>query len=250
MARLPRLIVPDQVHHVLQRGHDGQLAFRAAEDYLFFLRCLRDAARRFQVAVHAYALMPDQIRLLATPADEIGLARMMQWVGRYYVPYFNRQYRRSGTLWQGRYRTTVIDAAEYLMLCSRFIELAPMRAGLAAQPGDYAWTSYMHHIGASPDGLITDHALYWALGNTPFEREAAYRALAEQALTEEQVAELESATLKGWALGSPLFKAALEKQGGRRVQPVKRGRPGTARPVAGQVETAPAGSVPPGRKAP
>jgi putative transposase len=225
MARLPRLVVPDQVHHVIQRGHEGQSAFREAEDYLFFLRCLRDAAKRFQVAIHAYALMPDQVQLLATPADETGLARMMQWVGRHYVPYFNRKYQRNGTLWQGRYRASVIDAAQYLMLNSRFIELYPVRAGLAGQPSDYPWTSYMHHIGARPDGLITDHALYWALGNTPFEREAAYRTLAEQALTAEQIAELEQAIPKGWALGSPAFKAALEKQGGRRVQPVKRGRP-------------------------
>ena len=249
MARLPRLIVPDQVHHIIQRGHDGQLAFRAAEDYLFFLRCLRDAAKRFQVAVHAYALMPDQIRLLATPADEIGLARMMQWVGRYYVPYFNRRYQRSGTLWQGRYKATVIDAEQYLMLCSRFIELYPVRAGLAAQPADYAWTSYMHHIGASPEGLITDHALYWALGNTPFEREAAYRALAEHALTDEQVAELDAAVMKGWALGSPLFKTTIEKQGGRRVQPIKRGRPRVARQSIVDAETVPGTDVPTGSKA-
>ena len=229
MARLPRLVVPDQVHHIIQRGHDGQPAFRSAEDYLFFLRCLRDAARRFQVAVHAYVLLPDQIRLLATPVDATGLARTMQWVGRHYVPYFNRQYGRSGTLWQGRYRTTVIDAAQYLMLCSRFIELYPVRAGLAGQPADYPWSSYMHHIGAVPDGLVTDHRLYWALGNTPFEREAAYRALAEQGLSEEQVAELDAALLKGWVLGSPLFKTSIEKQGGRRVQPVKRGRPAGAK---------------------
>jgi putative transposase len=230
MARLPRLIVPDQVHHVIQRGHDGQSAFREAEDYLFFLHCLRDAAKRFQVAIHAYALMPDQVQLLVTPIDETGLARMMQWVGRHYVPYFNHKYQRSGTLWQGRYRASVIEAVQYLMLSSRFIELYPVRAGLAGQATDYPWTSYMHHVGAHPDGLITEHALYWALGNTPFEREAAYRALAEQALTAQQIAELEQAVPKGWALGSPSFKTALEKRGGRRVQPVKRGRPSNSVP--------------------
>jgi putative transposase len=239
MARLPRLIVPDQVHHVIQRGHEGLPVFRAAEDYLFFLNCLRDAARRFQVAIHAYALLPDQVQLLATPVDEIGLARMMQWVGRQYVPYFNRQYQRAGSLWQGRYRASVIDAAEYLLLSTRFIELYPVRAGLAAQAIDYPWSSYMHHIGARPDGLITEHALYWALGNTPFEREAAYRALAEHPLTTEQVAELESAVPKGWALGSPLFKAALEKQGGRRVQPVKRGRPRSVETLSDQTNELP-----------
>ena len=150
MARLPRLIVPDQAHHLIQRGHDGQLAFRAAEDYLFFLQRLRDAARQFQVAIHAYALLPDQVQLLATPSDETGLARMMQWVGRHYVPYFNRLYQRSGTLWQGRYRASVIDAEQYLLVCSRFIELAPVRAGLVPEAAAYPWTSYVHHIGAHP----------------------------------------------------------------------------------------------------
>jgi putative transposase len=239
MARLPRLIVPDQVHHVIQRGHEGVPVFRAAEDYLFFLRCLRDAARRFQVAIHAYALMPDQVQLLATPVDDIGLARMMQWIGRQYVPYFNRQYQRSGTLWQGRYRASVIEPVEYLLLCTRFIELAPVRAGLAEHAVDYPWSSYMHHIGARPDALITEHALYWALGNTPFGREAAYRALADQPLTAQQVAELEAAVPKGWALGSSLFKMALEKQGGRRVQPVKRGRPRNAAIPLDETEDAP-----------
>ncbi|MDB5775695.1 MAG: transposase [Herbaspirillum sp.] len=225
MARLPRLIAPDQVHYVIQRGHEGQLAFRSADDYAFFLQCLRDAAKRFQVAIHAYAVTPDQVQLLATPSDEIGLARMMQWVGRHYVPFFNRKYQRSGTLWQGRYRATVIEAAQYLLLCSRFIELFPVRAGLAAQPADFQWTSYLHHVGARVDALITEHALFWALGNTPFDREAAYRALTDQELPQEQVRQLEAGLSKGWALGSPLFKSALEKQGGRRVQPVRRGRP-------------------------
>jgi putative transposase len=230
MARLPRLIVPDHVHHVIQRGHDGVPAFRSAEDYRFFLQCLRDAAKRFQVAVHAYVLMPDQVQLLATPADDIGLARMMQWIGRHYVPYFNRRYQRSGTLWQGRYRASVIDAAHYLLLCTRFIEFYPQHAGLVSQAGDYPWSSYVHHIGAHPDGLITEHALYWALGNTPFEREAAYRILADQPLSADQVQELTSAIPKGWALGSPGFKATLEKRTARRVQPVRRGRP-SSKPV-------------------
>lgn len=233
MARLPRLVVPDQPHHLIQRGHEGLPVFRAAEDYLFFLQCLRDAGRRFRVALHAYVLMPDQVQLLATPADDTGLARMMQWVGRQYVPYFNRQHKRAGTLWQGRYRASVIEAAQYLLLCTRFIELAPVRAGLAAQAADYPWSSYVHHIGARPDSLITEHALYWALGNTPFEREAAYRNLAEQGLAADQVKELESAVPKGWALGSASFKSALEKQGGRRVQQIRRGRP---KAVSGAVE--------------
>lgn len=230
MARLPRLVVPHQVHHIVQRGHEGVPAFRDTEDYRFFLQCLRDAAQRFEVAIHAYSLTPDQVQLLATPHDEIGLARMMQWTGRHYVPWINRKYGRSGTLWQGRYRATVVDAGQYLLLCCRFIEHIPVHAGLVAEPGDYAWTSYAHHIGARADALITDHALYWALGNTPFEREAGYKTLVEQGLDDAQYAALSKAVLKGWALGSDQFKAALEKQGNRRVQPAKRGRPSSVLP--------------------
>ena len=122
----------------------------------------------------------------------------MQWVGRHYVPYFNRKYGRAGTLWQGRFKATVIDAANYLMSCTRYIELNPVRSGIAANPGDYAWSSYAHHIGAKSDPSITDHPLFWALGNTPFEREAAYKDLAEQALAPEDLQELKETARKGW----------------------------------------------------
>lgn len=225
MARLPRLVIANQAHHVIQRGNDRQTIFRDDSDYLAFLAWLREGSRQFKVAIHAYVLMPNHLHLLASPSDQEGLGRMMQWIGRHYVPYFNRKYDRVGTLWQGRYKATVIDSERYFMTCSRYIELNPVRASLAAGPGDYLWSSYLHHIGAQPDSIITDHALYWALGNTPFQREAAYKALVEQALTSEEVSTLSEATLKGWALGSDQFKSALERQIHRRVQPAKRGRP-------------------------
>lgn len=225
MARLPRLVVPNQPHHLIQRGVDQQLVFHETADYMFFLDCLREASRQFNVAIHAYVLMPNHLHLLATPADKDGLARMMQWIGRHYVPYFNQKYHRSGTLWQGRYRTSVLDAEHYLMLCSRYIDLNPVRAKLVAHAGDYAWSSYQHHVGIKSDPMISDHVLYWSLGNTPFEREAAYRRLIEEGLDEHEVRMLSEATLKGWALGSDQFKAGLERQVRRRVQPSRRGRP-------------------------
>lgn len=228
MARLPRLVVPHQPHHIIQRGVDRQAVFRDAEDFGNFLRWLREAAKQFKVAIHAYVLMPNHLHLLATPSDDTGLARMMQWIGRHYVPYFNAKYQRAGTLWQGRYRATVIDSEQYFLVCSKYIELNPVRAGLVANAGDYPWSSFSHHIGAKPDPLITDHALYWALGNTPFDREAAYRELLESALAAEEVAALSEATLKGWPLGSEKFKNALAKQVQRRVAPAKRGRPAKA----------------------
>jgi putative transposase len=225
MARLPRLVVPNQPHHIIQRGNDGQSVFRDAADYLEFLARLREAAKQFKVAIHAYVLMPDHLHLLATPVDQDGLSRMMQWLGRYYVPYFNRKYERSGTLWQGRYRATVVDAERYLMTCCRYIETNPVRGGLVATVGDYPWSSYPHHIGLKSDPIITDHPLYWALGNTPFEREAAYKTLIEQGLSADEVAVVSDATLKGWALGSEQYKLSLEKQTQRRIRQVKRGRP-------------------------
>lgn len=225
MARLPRLVVPNQPHHIIQRGNDGQLVFRDTADYLEFLTRLREAARQFKVAIHAYVLMPNHLHLLATPSDQDGLSRMMQWLGRYYVPYFNSKYARSGTLWQGRYKATVIDTERYLMTCCRYIETNPVRAGLVHGAGDYPWSSYPHHIGLKADPIITDHPLYWSLGNTPFEREASYKALIEDGLSAEEVAAVSDATLKGWALGSEQFKLSLEKQTQRRVRQIKRGRP-------------------------
>jgi putative transposase len=225
MARLPRLVIPHQPHHVIQRGNDRQLIFRDINDYVVFLDWLREAAKQFKVAVHAYVLMPNHVHLLVTPSDETGLGRMMQWVGRYYVPYFNYKYGRVGTLWQGRYKATVIDSERYFMICSRYIELNPVRAGMVASPAEYRWSSYAHHVGAKPDPLITDHSLYWALGNTPFDREAAYKGLVEQALTAEEINILNEATLKGWALGSEQFKINIEKKTSRRIRPAKRGRP-------------------------
>ena len=225
MARLPRLIIPHQPHHVIQRGNDRQLIFRDADDHVAFLNWLREAAKSFKVAIHAYVLMPNHLHLLVSPSDASGLGRMMQWIGRHYVPYFNHKYQRMGTLWQGRYKATVIDSEQYFMMCSRYIELNPVRAGIASDPADYPWSSYRHHVGIKPDAWITDHALYWALGNTPFDREAAYRALVDLGLSEQEIATLSQATLKGWALGSEKFKARLERQANRRVSPAKRGRP-------------------------
>jgi putative transposase len=231
MARLPRLVVPNQPHHILQSGNDRQAIFRDANDSMAFLGWLREAARQFKVAIHAYVLMPTHLHLLASPSDSTGLARMMQWVGRHYVPYFNARYQRVGTLWQGRYKATVIDSEQYFLICSRYIELHPVRAGIVVNPAEYPWSSFAHHVGSRSDPLITDHPLYWALGNTPFDREAAYKTLMDQGLTPAQVGVLNEATLTGWPLGSDKFKALLAKQVKRRVSPAKRGRPAKPRPA-------------------
>lgn len=209
----------------MQWGNDRQALFREAEDYERFLSWLAEAARLCRVAIHAYALLPDHLHLLATPVEAEGLSKMMQWLGRHYVPYFNRKYQRSGSLWQGRFKATVLEPEVYFIKCSNYIELSPVQAGLAPDPADYPWSSYLHHIGARPDPVVSDHAMYWGLGNTPFAREALYKELVSQGLSRQDQDALLNATAKGWLLGSPAFKAVMEKLTERRVVPGKRGRP-------------------------
>jgi putative transposase len=231
MARQPRLILPHQPHLILQRGNDNQPIFRGDEDCERFLGWLKECARLYRVAIHAYVLLPTQVVLLATPADEEGLALMMQKAGRHYVPWFNARYGRSGTLFQGRFRTSLVDAADYLLACSRYLEQLPVQAGLASAPPAYRWSSYAHHAGVQSDPLVTDHALYWGLGNTPFQREAAYIALAEQGLGSAELALIETALAKGWPVASHAFKAELERKTKRQILPAKRGRPFKAQPA-------------------
>ena len=187
-----------------------------------YLEWLKEAARLYRVDVHAYALLDNGVHLLTTPVDESGLARMMQWIGRHYVPYFNKKYQRSGTLWEGRFRTSIVEE-DWLTRCSRFMEMQPVACGLAARPEDYVWSSYRHHIGISPSPVIRDHAVYWNLGNTPFAREMAYKAFFEQFNVEDR--KLDEILKKGWPLGSDAFIKRLEKVTERQFRMGKRGRP-------------------------
>jgi putative transposase len=225
MARLPRLVIPNQPHHVIQRGNDRQLIFREEEDYQRFLGWLKESARFYEVAIHAYVLMPNHLHLLVTPSDADGLAQMMQKLGRFYVPWFNNKYQRYGGLFQGRFRTSLVDSDRYFLACSRYVELNPVRAQLAAAPLDYPWSSYAHHAGVRSDPIVTDHALYWALGNTPFQREAAYTELVQQGMSGDELEMISSSVLKGQPLGSDTFKAELERKTKRQILPAKRGRP-------------------------
>jgi putative transposase len=225
MARLARLTLPGHVHHVIQRGNNRQAIFTQAADYAHFLELMDAAACKFHVALHAYVLMPNHFHVLATPQTAEGLPQMMQALGRDYVRYFNRTQQRTGTLWEGRYRSTVVQGDPYLLACMVSMDLNPVRAGLVQQPANYPWSSHMHYIGQRSDKCLTAHAHFWALGNTPFAREAAYREMVSAGLTSEQQAALSSATLQGWALGAPEFVAQLQKLTNRRVQKSQAGRP-------------------------
>jgi putative transposase len=225
VARLPRLTLAHQPHHVIQRGNNRQPIFATSADYQALLGLLEEAAKRFEVALHAYVLMSNHFHLLATPQTADGLPKMMQAVGRSYVRYFNDSQKRSGTLWEGRYKSTLIQTERYLLACMVYIDLNPVRAGLVGAPQDYLWSSHLHYLGARQDRLITPHSLYWELGNTPFAREAAYADLVQAGVNPVQQAALTDATLRGWALGESNFVADLQKRTSRRVAKTSAGRP-------------------------
>ena len=225
MARLPRLTLPGYPHHVIQRGNNRQAIFNSNADYLTLLALLDENAKKFNVAIHAYVLISNHFHLLATPQTADGLPQMMQAVGRRYVRYFNDSQQRSGTLWEGRYKSTVIQTERYLLACMAYIDLNPVRVGLVRQARDYPWSSHGHYTGQRVDKLITPHALYWELGNTPFAREAAYAEMVQSGISTVQQAALTDSALSGWALGEPDFVADLQKRTMRRVSKGAAGRP-------------------------
>ena len=225
MARLPRLSVPGYPHHVIQRGNNRQPIFLDEADRQQLLQLLESLAREFDVTVHAYVLMDNHFHLLLTPQTAEGLPRLMQAVGRRYVRYFNDRHGRSGTLWDGRYKSTLIETERYLLACMAYIDLNPVRAGLVGQARDYAWSSHGYYAGLRSDRLVNPHPLYWALGNTPFAREAAYARLVQEGLSASQQQALTDSVLKGWALGGPEFMAHLQKQTDRRLSKSAAGRP-------------------------
>ena len=225
MARLPRLTLAGYPHHVIQRGNNRQAIFADRQDFEAMLALLAENAQKFGVAVHAYVLMDNHFHLLATPTTAEALPLMMQAVGRSYVRYFNDRHGRSGTLWEGRYRSTLIETDRYLLACMAYIDLNPVRAGMVAQVLDWPWSSHAHYLGQRSDRLVTPHALYWTLGNTPFAREAAYAALVQAGISGTEQVALTEATLRGWALGDADFVAELQKKSSRRVSKAKPGRP-------------------------
>ena len=227
MARLPRLTVPGYPHHIIQRGNNRQAIFASTADYQMLLDLMAENAQKFDVAVHAYVLMSNHFHLLATPQTANGLPQMLQAVGRRYVRYFNDRQGRSGTLWEGRYRSTLIETARYLLACMAYIDLNPVRAGMVAEVKDYPWSSHGHFAGLRADNLVTPHPLFWTLGNTPFAREAAYAELVRAGISPAQQSALTRSVLSGWALGDEKFVADLQKRTDRRVQKNRPGRPAT-----------------------
>lgn len=225
MARLPRLAAAGEIHHIVQQASPGLPVFLDDEDRRAFVAALALEAQAARVAIHAYALLDDQVRLLATPQTETGLSRCMQAVGRRHAQQLRSRHGRTGALWAGRFRASVIEAGPYLLPSMVLIDLSPVRAGLAARPADFAWSSHAHYIGLRIDPVLTAPQEYWQLGNTPFAREAAYGAQVDAGLSAQRWQEIADAAWHGWALGSPEFVAALEERLQRRVRPGRPGRP-------------------------
>lgn len=225
MARQPRLTLPGQTHHLLVRGNNRQSIFVDDDDRRRLLAQVVEATREHGVAVHAYVLMPNHLHLLVTPSQVDSLSRAMQSLGRRYVASFNARHQRSGTLWEGRYRAHLVGGADNVLRCMRFIELNPHRSGLAPGLLDGTWSSLPHHLGVARDTLITEPAAYWQLGNTPFDREAAYRAWLEQGVGSIEAERFRAALVSGRPIGDGAYVAELERLTSRSLAPRPRGRP-------------------------
>lgn len=225
MARLPRLILAHQPHHVILRGNNRQAIFFSDLDREYLLSTLREVAHQHGVAVHAYVLMDNHLHLLATPSTAEALSRMMQSLGRRYVGWFNVRHQRSGTLWEGRFRAGLIEGDRHLLACMRYIELNPVRAGLCADPAHWPWSSAAHHLGLARSAVVTEHEMYWSLGNTPFEREHAYREFMAQGVGTAEQARFTEAALRGRPVGSEAFLRPLAVDHAAVVAPRPRGRP-------------------------
>lgn len=228
MARLPRLTIPGQPHLIVQRGNNSQPICLGSADFSALLDIVTSQAQNFNVAVHSYVVMENHFHLLASPETESDLPRMMQAIGRSYVRYFNQSHGRSGTLWEGRYKSTVIQAERYLLACMVYMDWAPVRCGKVTDPADYPWSSYGHYSGRHADRLVKPHSLIWALGNTPFAREAAYTNLVRAGLTKAEETVLTEAAQSGWVLGTQDFVADLQKRTMRRLTKKSPGRPAHA----------------------
>ncbi len=225
MARLARLCIAEHLHLVIQRSRGDEPVLTAAADNDAYLACLRQAAVAANVAIHAFALTPTQVRLLATPSDDSGLGAMLQSAGRSFVASYNRRHGRRGPLWDGRFHATIIDAEPHFIECMRFVETAPVQMRLAEHAEKWPWSSAAHHSGRKVAAGLAEHRLLWALGNTPFEREMAYRRLLELPLGEARASAIESAALRGWALGTTGFIESIASLVNRRLLPSRRGRP-------------------------
>ena len=227
MARRARLKVAGCPVHLIQRGHNRSACFRADADYAVYLDLLSELSATLGCAIHAYVLMTNHVHLLLTPEHAHGTSCLMKHLGQRYAQYVNRRYERSGTLWEGRFRSSIVQSESYLLRCYRYIELNPVRAGMVRHPRDYRWSSHSANADGNPCRLITPHSRFLALGLRDNERHVAYRALFDAELGPAEFDEIRAAVNGGFALGDSLFKAEVSTALGRQAAPGRSGRPAT-----------------------
>ena len=225
MPRRPRITLPDVPLHLIQRGNNRQGCFFAPDDYQTYLRWLEEYAAEARCAVHAYVLMTNHVHLVLTPCSATSAGRLMKSLGQRYVQYVNRTYRRSGTLWEGRFRSCLTQEAHYVLGCHRYVELNPVRACMVEHPADYPWSGYRANAQGEPSTLLTAHPLYSALGYDGPTRQSVYRELFRYQLEPGLVDQIRSATNGNYALGSPRFQEQVEAALGRRATRANSGRP-------------------------
>jgi len=225
MPRRPRIVAAGYPMHVILRGIDRAAVFFDDDDRRFLLQTLATVAAEESVAVHAYVLMTNHVHLLMTAAHDDGVAALMKRVGQRYVQHVNRIYQRSGGLFEGRFRSSLIDADAYLFACQRYIELNPVRAAMVGAPGEYPWSSYRANALGGPDPVVTPHALYGQLAGSDEARLAAYRGLFEDVLSAELLRRLRDCTKGGFVLGSSRFERQIAAMLGRRTWKGSPGRP-------------------------
>lgn len=225
MARRARLLFAGVPQHLIQRGNNRQATFFAEEDYRGYLNWLFEAVKKYDCRVYAYVLMTNHVHLLASTERPYGLSRMMQHLGRRFVRYVNHVYRRSGTLWEGRFKASLVDTETYFLRCCRYIECNPVRAHMVVHPGDYRWSSYRFHADGAQDKLLSTHEQYERLGRTAEARQHAYRELFRSELDSSELAEIRNTVNRGWPLGGERFKDEIEQALKCAARPPKRGRP-------------------------
>ncbi|MEA1934402.1 MAG: transposase [Thermodesulfobacteriota bacterium] len=231
MARLLRISPKKIPVHVIQRGNNRQACFVSDDDHGAYVAWLKEYAKKYGVDIHAWVMMTNHVHLLCTPQQEGAVSRMMQALGRRYVRYFNFEYQRSGTLWEGRYKSCLVQAERYLLEVYRYIELNPVRAEMVTDPGEYRWSSYQINALGKVSDLCTPHPEYLALGVEPLECRENYRALFVHHVDNELLEEIRTNTNKGMAIGNDRFKEEIETLTGRRLRAKKRGRPSGWRKV-------------------
>lgn len=223
MPRRGRLRVAGLPLHIVQRGNNRTPCFYRPADYSVYLRHLEELAGKYHCAIHAYVLMTNHVHLLLTPEKEDGPSLMMKHIGQRYVQYVNRTHVRTGTLWEGRFKSSIVERQDYLLRCYRYIEMNPVRAGMVRHPRDYPWSSYLSNAEGRSSQLLVPHEEFLSLGRSPEERHAAYAGLFESRIDPQQLDEIRLAANGGFALGSTSFRAQIAAMLGRRVE---RGRPG------------------------